>query len=165
MCGVGHLAPGWMEPQERQQGQGPRPEGFPALPSTPRQACTNWTHEVAARYGVALGHGSRWTAPCTPVVGSHPPLPWEHWRPSPRGPLLGRGCLKGSVHGWAGREQGRRGFGENLRPGCWAPAAACFPAPFKHLALSLSRNKIAKKKCRKQSCFCYCLNGKPLLHL
>lgn len=46
--------------------------------------------------------------------------------------------------GLAGSKEGKAL--ENLRPGCWAPAAACFPAPFKHLALSLSRNKIAKKK-------------------
>lgn len=92
------------EPQERQQGQGRRPEGFPAQPSTLRQAFRNWTHRMAAHYSVALGHGARWIAPYTLAMERHLHLPWEPWKPSSRGPLHSEGSLRGSVHSQAGRE-------------------------------------------------------------
>lgn len=157
------LLGGW-NPRRGSRGRDPGQRAFlPCPPPRGRPAPTGLT-----RWRPAMV----WPLAMVPDGQLLAPRLWGVIHPSPGstgGPARGARCsaedaLRAAfMAGLAGSKEGKAL--ENLRPGCWAPAAACFPAPFKHLALSLSRNKIAKKKCRKQSCFCYCLNGKPLLHL
>lgn len=144
-----------MEPQKRPQGQGVGPEGFLAQPSTPRQAFRNWTHGMAAHYSMAFGHGARWTDSYTLATGRHPHLPWEPWQLTPRGPRHSQGASRQcSFPGWQGMRKER--LWRTKMPGCWAPRnnrslldSVFLPPFFKHLALSLSRNKIATRNVHK----------------
>lgn len=104
----GGQAPSWVEPQKRLQGQGARPQGFPAQPSTPRQAVRNWTHGTAAHYSMAFGHGARWTDSYTLATGRHPHLPWEPWQLTPKGLVAQPRVLRAAfIPRLAGNEEGK----------------------------------------------------------
>lgn len=91
----------------------------------------------------------------TPWPGGSPHLPGSPGSSPQRGSWHSQGSSgQRSFPGWQGM-RGREGFGGPRCPGCWAPRNnrslldSVFLPFFKHLALSLSRNKIATRNVHK----------------